>query len=114
MLFFVPPERQEKMHKFFEGYGHWSLTFGYFVPGVRHFSAVFAGMSDLKWPVFARFAYAGSIIWVTTFLGIGYLLGDAWESALENLHRTIGIAAVVLAAGGVLAFYIRRRYAEKR
>ena len=110
----LTPERQEKMHEWFKGYGHWSLTLGYFVPGVRHFSAVFAGMSELEWPVFARFAYSGSVLWVSTFLGLGYLLGDAWESAAENLHRTLGIIVLVVAAVGGLAFFIRRSYAGKR
>ncbi len=109
----LTPERQEKMHAWFKGYGHWSLTFGYFVPGVRHFSAVFAGMSDLEWPVFARYAYSGSVLWVTTFLGIGYLLGDTWESATENLHRTIGILVVGGIVIGAVVFLVRRRYAKK-
>ena len=43
-------EHVEKAHAWFARVGHWSLTFGYFVPGVRHFTAYAAGMSDLEYP----------------------------------------------------------------
>src|SRR5690348_10282868 len=33
-------ERLEKIHQWLEGVGHWGLMFGYFIPGVRHFTAV--------------------------------------------------------------------------
>ena len=36
-----------KAHAWFDRVGHWGLTFGYFVPGVRHVSAYAAGMSEV-------------------------------------------------------------------
>src|ERR1044071_694966 len=48
----IRESHQQKAHSFFEGAGRWSLTFGYFVPGVRHFTAYAAGMSDLEPPRF--------------------------------------------------------------
>jgi membrane protein DedA with SNARE-associated domain len=40
----------EKAHAWFRRAGHWSLTFGYFIPGVRHLTAYAAGMSELEYP----------------------------------------------------------------
>ena len=80
----------------------WSLTFGYFIPGVRHFTAYAAGMSDLEYPTFARFAYAGAALWASAFIGLGYLLGERWQAVQRNIHHYLvvgAIAAVVLAAG---------------
>src|SRR5258706_3390947 len=37
-------EHLEKAHAWFGRAGHWGLTFGYFIPGVRHFTAYAAGM----------------------------------------------------------------------
>ena len=59
--------------------GHWALTFGYFIPGVRHFTAYAAGMSELEAPQFALFAYSGAVLWVGTFLSLGYFLGERWD-----------------------------------
>src|SRR5450759_4322415 len=46
----ITEDRVEKAHAWFRRAGHWSLTFGYFIPGVRHFTAYAAGMSELEYP----------------------------------------------------------------
>src|ERR1035437_634911 len=91
----------EKAHAWFRRAGHWSLTFGYFIPGVRHLTAYAAGMSDLEYPVFALFAYSGAAIWATTFISLGYLLGEQWKAVEANIHHYLAgcaIALVILAA----------------
>ena len=98
----ITAEHVEKAHAWFRRAGHWSLTIGYFIPGVRHFTAYAAGMSELEYPTFALFAYAGAAIWAGTFIGLGYLLGDRWQAVQANIHHYLvggAIAAVVLAAG---------------
>ena len=91
----------EKAHVWFRRAGHWSLTFGYFIPGVRHFTAYAAGMSDLEYPTFALFAYSGAALWATAFISLGYLLGEQWKAVQANIdHYLAGcfIAIVILAA----------------
>src|SRR5712691_9901018 len=51
----------EKAHAWFERVGRWSLFFGYFMPGIRHFTAVIAGTSQLDVPSFVLFAYSGAL-----------------------------------------------------
>jgi membrane protein DedA with SNARE-associated domain len=91
-----------KTEQLFERYGPPLLTFGYFVPGVRHFTAVAAGMSRLPFPKFALFAYFGAALWVVTFLTLGYFVGDGWLHSSEVIHRYVlggtASAAVILAA----------------
>ena len=97
----ITEEHVAKAHALFGRVGHWSLTFGYFVPGVRHFTAYAAGMSDLEYPVFALFAYGGAALWASTFIGLGYLLGERWKAVEANIHEYLlglTIAAVILAA----------------
>ncbi|MCU0245693.1 MAG: DedA family protein [Bryobacter sp.] len=102
----LTPARLEKVHVWFRGYGHWTLTLCYFVPGLRHFAAVVAGTSALEWPIFARFAYTGALLWVTTFLTLGCVLGENWESALALLHRYAAPSAIV----AVVAFLLVWRW----
>lgn len=73
----------QKAHNWFEHYGKWTLTFGYFVPGVRHFTGLAAGLSDLEFPVFALYAYSGAIIWTSVFLSIGFFLGEYWYTIIS-------------------------------
>src|SRR5262249_20062917 len=53
----INDEHIEKVHKFFERMGRWALFVGYYVPGVRHFTAIVAGTSRLEYRWFAIFAY---------------------------------------------------------
>ena len=98
----ITNDHVEKAHAWFRRAGHWSLAFGYFIPGVRHFTAYAAGMSDLEYPPFALFAYGGAAVWAGTFIGLGYLLGERWKAVQQNIdHYLVGglIAAVIVAAG---------------
>ncbi len=106
--FHLTEERFAKIHAWFERAGRWSLFLGYYVAGVRHFTAMVAGASDLEYPVFALFAYSGACTWVLAFLSLGYFVGDKWESASEQLHRYILIACGVIAVLGAIYFLVRR------
>ncbi len=105
-------ERFAKIHNWFERIGRWSLFLGYYVAGVRHFTAMVAGASDLEYPVFAAFAYCGAITWVASFLSLGYFLGDQWEGASERIHRYILISCVTIAA--VVGIYFLGRWIWKK
>jgi len=65
----------ERVHMWFERYGRWTLFFGYFVVGVRHFTAVVAGASKMRMRHFAMYAYSGGLIWVICFVSLGYFFG---------------------------------------
>ncbi len=92
-----------KVHQWFDRIGHWLLTNGYFIPGVRHFTALVAGMSGMRYRAFAPYAYSGAMLWVSTFLGIGYVLGDRWKQVFEDLHREM---LIVIVAGTLIAWAI--------
>jgi membrane protein DedA with SNARE-associated domain len=104
--------RFQKVHNWFERIGRWSLFFGYYIAGVRHFTAMVAGASALEYPVFAGFAYCGAFTWVLAFLSLGYFVGDRWERASEQIHRytLIGGAAI----GAILVLYLLARLIWKR
>lgn len=101
-------ERVHQVHDWFHRLGRLTLTFGYFVPGVRHLTAYVAGASELEAPVFALFAYPGALLWSTTFLALGYFLGDQWNRVSAEAHQIVAIA-VVLAGLAALAVYLWRR-----
>ncbi|MBV9267604.1 MAG: DedA family protein [Acidobacteriaceae bacterium] len=103
----VTPEDLETTHRWFRRMGNWILTFGYFIPGVRHFTALVAGMSKLEFPIFAGFAYLGAVIWISTFLSIGYFVGDRWHSVVSALHRYMLVGALVAAAAAALMWWVR-------
>lgn len=109
----LTPGRLARAHAWFERIGHWALTFGYFIPGVRHLTAYAAGISDVRPPQFALFAYSGSLLWVTTFLSLGYFLGERWEAVQKNIdHYLVGALAALVVL--VAAWFVWQKWLRKR
>lgn len=108
----VTEERIDKVHFWFEKIGKWLLVFGYFIPGVRHLSAMVAGSSKLQYAEFAPFAYAGALLWSTMFVSAGYFFGKEWERMSGEAHRILLIVAgslAVLALGWWFLRYLQKK-----
>lgn len=102
-----------RVERWFEQYGKWTLFFGYFIAGVRHFTAVGAGVGKLRFRTFAAYAYPGGLIWVTSFVAIGYYLGEGWRVIAHRLNwSATGIAATVVAIAALIWWARRRRPIE--
>ncbi len=108
----ITEERLDQVHQWFDRIGHWALFAGYFIAGFRHFTALVAGASRLKFSSFAAYAWSGGLLWVTTFLTLGYYLGEKWkdisgvvEQYLLYLSAAVGIAIVI---------YILIRWRQKK
>ena len=122
-LLHVTDEHIEKVHKFFDRIGRWALFIGYYIPGVRHFTALVAGTSRLNYRSFALFAYAGACVWVTTFISLGYFLASRFdqkkrEQAFEVIHHNLTTFAIIgtalLAAILLFRWWLKRRAKRKR
>ncbi len=94
-------------HAWFERYGKWSLFFGYFIAGVRHFTALTAGISKLETHEFALCAYPGALVWVLTFVSIGYYVGEQWEKIAPLVSRGVLVAVAAVAVIGVAVWLFR-------
>ena len=92
-----PPKALEYTESWFERKGKYALLFGYFLPGIRHFTAFVAGTSKLPLPTFAIFAYSGALLWSLCFILVGYGLGEEWHRYSETISQiSIGVAIGVI------------------
>lgn len=69
----------EKVSKWFNKYGNHFLIFAYFIPGIRHITGYFSGITKMSFVKFTANAYLGALIWTTTFVTLGRVLGYNWE-----------------------------------
>lgn len=107
----LTPSRIERAEGWFKKYGLWTVFFGYFVPGVRHFTCYLSGVSGVKFYKYILYAGTGALLWCTTFLTLGRFIGDNWEAFLHLMHTYMGISLfflAILTAIGVL-IYLRFR-----
>jgi membrane protein DedA with SNARE-associated domain len=108
--------RLMKAHYWYEKLGKWFLFIGYFIPGVRHFTGLCAGMAKLHFKYFALFAYTGGVVWVTLFLCIGYFFGHIWMEFFEELEwNTDFLAVILIGIACILIFlYLFKKYRRER
>lgn len=85
--FFINRYRLKKTQQMFCKFGNWLLFFGYFIPGIRHLTAYMAGISKISYPRFALYAYSGAFVWCSTFIGLGYTLGNNWKIIFQVMHK---------------------------
>jgi membrane protein DedA with SNARE-associated domain len=85
----VNPDDIQHAEKFYNRYGKFALFIGYFIPGVRHLTAIFAGISLMPYRTFALFAYSGGFLWAITLVSLGYFLGEKWRHVYMYSHRFI-------------------------
>lgn len=108
----ITPERLNRAHDWFARVGTWGLMFGYFIPGVRHLTAILAGASKLRPLVFGLFAYTGACLWIATFISVGYIFGEKWNQVLDKIQTHLGVFAFIALA--LLAVYLFLRYQSKK
>jgi len=65
----------DKTEAFYKKYGNIALAVGLFFPIIRTFSPVVAGMIRLSFHRFVLFIFIGSLLWISTFVIAGYLVG---------------------------------------
>jgi membrane protein DedA with SNARE-associated domain len=102
-LFRITQKDLDRVHAWFERFGKWTLLVGYFIPGVRHLTAVVAGTSKMEYPHFALFAYSGALIWSTVFIGVGYRFGEEWSHVLARVEKHSTLCAWIVL--GIVVIY---------
>jgi membrane protein DedA with SNARE-associated domain len=108
----VTEQRLDYVHRWFDRIGHWALFVGYYIAGVRHFTAIIAGTSRLELRSFMAYAYSGALVWVLTFLTIGYFVGERWREIATVVHHNLLLISgvvIVLALGYWLYWRSKRK-----
>ena len=89
-----------KAKEFYDKNGGGAIILARFLPLIRTFAPIVAGMVKMKMSKFAFYNIIGSFLWAGTIVSAGFLLGDnAW--ARENLEKIV-IGIVLLSTGPVL------------
>lgn len=109
-LLHLSPEHLTNGQLWIQRWGKYALLVAYFIPGVRHLAALLTGASGLRLSAFAPFAYCGALLWSTTFIAIGYGLGEEWSRIAPLVHRTVMIVAGTVLLAIIAGLLIIRRH----
>jgi membrane protein DedA with SNARE-associated domain len=105
----IDVQQLEKVRDWFAHRGRLLLFFGYFVPGVRHFTAFVAGSSRLHMGIFGVFAYTGALFWSVSFIVLGYFLQEGWRHLSVTMHTITVVAGLAFGLAALLVFLLRRK-----
>lgn len=89
-----------------------AIFFGRMIPIFRSLISIPAGIERMPMVTFLTLTTLGSLIWNTTFILAGYLLGENWHQieTYVGLFQNVVIAVVGLAVVSFVAVRLRRRY----
>lgn len=105
------PDKMAKTSQWFERYGNGLLFIAYFIPGVRHVTGYFSGITGIPYRKFAFNAYTGAIIWTSTFISLGKILGSNWSKFQESVRQYLIVGGIIIAII-LLCIYLYRKYKE--
>lgn len=95
--FFFRPNHLLAAEVFFAKYGLRTLIIGRFLPVIRTFAPIVAGMIKMKWGYFMIGNISGAAFWVGSLITAGYYLGIFWPES-ENYLGYIIIFLIIITA----------------
>jgi len=88
-------EHIDKTHEFFERHGKMAIIFSRFVPIVRTFLPIVAGIARVKYSFFLKYSLISSFIWSVSVTLLGYFLGNAFPQIKDYMFVIVILIIVV-------------------
>ncbi len=73
---FLTGERLDRAESFFNRHGGKIIVVARFIEGLRQANGIIAGLSGMRWLRFFVFNALGAVLWVGTWVSLGYLAGN--------------------------------------
>ena len=109
---FLKHEHLLRTQRFYEKHGGKTVVLARFVPIVRTFAPVVAGVGKMYYPRFLAFDVGGGILWVWSFGLLGYFFGNQ-PIIKENFGLAI-VGVIVISLLPVIFEAWRARYTRSR
>jgi membrane-associated protein len=104
---FFKKEHLDRTHAFFEKYGGKTIIIARFVPIVRSFAPLVAGIGRMSYVKFIAFNVIGGVGWVVLLVGAGYFFGNI---AIVRKNFSLAILGIIaLSTVPVVTEYLRHR-----
>jgi membrane-associated protein len=97
--------------KFYEKHGGKTIILARFVPIIRTFAPVVAGIGQMDYKRFLFFNVFGGVFWVSSLSILGYYLGQ-YDIVKKNLEVVILLIIFISILPGIIAF-VKAKYFDK-
>lgn len=103
------PAHVERTRRFYARHGAKTIVIARFVPIIRTFAPVVAGVGTMEYRRFLVYNVVGGVGWVTSMTWAGYLLGRAIPNIGEYVHVVVVIVIVLSVIPIVVEIFRERR-----
>ena len=98
-----------KAHEFFVKYGKSAILFSRFVPIVRTFTPIVAGIAKMDYKLFIKYSLMSSLLWSTIVTLAGYFLGQIFPQIKDYMSMVIIIVVLVSLLPGVVEILRKKK-----
>jgi len=102
------PRHIERTRAFYARHGAKTIVIARFVPIIRTFAPVVAGVGQMEYRQFLLYNVAGGVGWVTSMTWAGYLLGRAIPNIADYVHVVV-VVVIVLSVIPIVVEIVRER-----
>ena len=108
------PKHVQRTQRFYEKYGAKTIVIARFVPIVRTFAPVLAGVGSMRYRRFLTYNVVGGIGWVVSMTLAGYLLGQTVPNISKHIHELVIVIIVLSVIPIAVEVYRERRKPASR
>ncbi len=111
--FFFKKEYVARAQHFFDNHGKKTIFLSRYIPIVRTFVPILAGVGAMNYKTFLTYNIFGGLVWVLSLGLLGYFLGEQVEN-IDAYILPIVAAIIVLSFFPVIKHYIEYRILKKK
>lgn len=98
-----------RAHEFYEKYGHKTIVLAQFMPIIRTFAPVIAGVGGMRFKDFITFNILGAFLWIWGMLGIGFFLGSYIPGIDRHIEIVVAVVIFISILPGLIGGYRAKR-----
>ena len=102
------PEYLRAAKEFYDKHGGKTIFIARFIPIVRTFAPIVAGVAQMPYRNFFTFNALGGLAWISSMLLLGYFLGGV-PAVAENIHIAILVVIVLSFMPIIYEVWLKRR-----
>jgi membrane-associated protein len=109
---FFKKEYLERTHTFYEKHGGKTIIIARFVPIIRSFAPLIAGVGRMSYGRFLAFNVVGGVGWVVLLTGIGYFFGNI--PFIKNNYSIAVLTIIAISTVPIVVEYVKHRRSKAR
>jgi membrane-associated protein len=102
-------EHLKMTHDYYVRHGGKTIVIAQFIPILRTFAPVVAGVAEMGYRQFATYNVVGAILWVGSMTTAGYLLGNLVPNIEQRIHYVVAVVIAISLMPPAIAWLKRRR-----